>query len=222
MPCLVLIKMFILYLGVVVGDKLGVKFTTLLSITFIISAYVLLLFSNSIYLLLTGMVLSGLGDGIGSLSLVKNCWKYYPDNIGLVTGLIFTSVGLSASGVTILADYFIINPEKIPADASGIYPIEVSKNLPSFLDLLLKLYSVMCIISFFCTFSYSEEEDIDSKIKSVDNTSKDILPTATISSKDSIDLRPKYIEDDGSNFRDGFCSKRNFELSLFFYCGPCK
>ena len=90
-----------------------------------IGSYGILIFFSNYYLVLLGMGIFGLGDGLGNLSGIKNAWKYFPNNKGLVNGIIIGGLGLSSSVFTPLADY-IINKDGKKPNNDGFYDKEIS------------------------------------------------------------------------------------------------
>ena len=83
----------------------------------------MILFKNY-YVILTAMGIFGLGDGLEALSVINNCWKYFPNHTALVNGIILTGLGISSGVLTPIGDYLIINPDKVePKD--GIYPEDI-------------------------------------------------------------------------------------------------
>ena len=62
------------------------------------------------------MVMFGIGHAISNLAVIKNCWKYFPNNTGLVYGIIVSGAGMCSSIFTPLADFIVINPEKEETD----------------------------------------------------------------------------------------------------------
>ena len=140
-----------------------------------------------------------MGDGIANLSVIKNCWMYFPNYKGLVNGIIIGGLGLSSSALTPIADYIIINPEKKEPAEDGIYEKEVSDNLKKYLYFILILFGVLGILAVALTFKYEEEQD-PSKLEA---------------------LADKKEENNMKLICEGFFSEKNYFLLLFCFCGPC-
>ena len=115
------------------------------------------------------MCILGLGSGIGNLAYVKNGWKYFPKSQGLVNGIILGGGGISSSILTPLADFFIINPEKIGTYKNGIYPESIANKLPDFIKIILICFIIMSVIAFIITIPYSED---DKEIEEYDDEKK--------------------------------------------------
>ena len=72
-------------------------------------------FSKEYYLILLSYALFGFSSSSTYYTSVRNCWKYFPEKKDLITGIIFSSFGLSSFTFTNIAD-LIINPDNIPKD----------------------------------------------------------------------------------------------------------
>ena len=146
-----------------------------------------------------------MGDGIANLSVIKNCWKYFPKNTALINGIIIGGLGLSSAVLTPIADYLIINREgEKPVD--GIYPEEVALNLWNYLLFLIILFFILGIIGIILTIPYKEE--LNNEINESDEASE-----KSINMKSKSDLKLLC---------EGFFSCKNFMLLIFCFCGPCK
>ena len=156
----------------------------------------MIIFKNY-YLVLLSMGIFGMGDGIANLSLIKNCWKYFPNNAGLVNGIIIGGLGISSCVLTPIADYLIINPKKIePTD--GFYDKNVADNLLKYLYFILILFIVLGVVAVTLTFKYEEEDPSKLEI-----------------------LAEKKEENSLKLIFEGFFSEKNYFLLLFCFCGPC-
>ena len=128
-------------------------FLILLSSALLINPYSIynngFLFSYTIsfYLILFGFALFGLGDGLGNLSVIKNCWLYFPNNKALVNGIILGAYGLNSATLNPLADLVFINPNKKETDDDGYYPPDVANNLlNSSFKFIYALFSLIIIL----------------------------------------------------------------------------
>ena len=88
MPCVDLLSDLFLTLGAKLGTKIGVNYTILLMLLFHLSFFIIFNFGNRFYLLIISMCLFGIGCGLSNLSYKRNCWKYFPENKGLINGII--------------------------------------------------------------------------------------------------------------------------------------
>jgi hypothetical protein len=89
------------------------------------------------------------------------CWKYYPNKNALIFGICVSSLGLSSSILTPLADFFIVNKNKESTDTDGYYPEAVANNLKTYLYILTGIYGFLGISAFLLAFEYKNEETKD-------------------------------------------------------------
>jgi MFS family permease len=190
-------------IGVKLGDKVGPRMSTLTGISFMYISYIIIIFFTNYYLVLIAMGIFGLGDGLANLSVITNCWKYFPNNKALVNGIIIGGLGISSAILTPIADYFIINPDHVePTD--GIYPKEIADNLLNFLYFLAIIFLFLGAIAITLTFPYKEEYEFYEK-----NGENEVK---------------EYAKKPSSNIFvliEGFFTIKNLILSLFCFCGPC-
>lgn len=218
MPCIFLIQYCFMTLGVKLGNKVGPRITTLISFIFMLLAYLLMILFPNYYIVLISFGIFGLGDGLGNLSVIKNCWKYFPNNIALVTGIIIGGLGISSAVLTPLADFVIINPKKIEPQ-NEIYPKEVANNLVNYLYFLLALFSVLGITSVFLTFDYKEEKECSNDIQMEENTA---LGEEKNEEKNKNEVSENMKNNSLGLLLEGFLSWTNLILLSFCFCGPCK
>ena len=131
-------------IGVKSGNKIGARFITLIGAILINLSFILMMISTNSILMLISMCILGLGCGLSYLSVVKNCWEYYPNRLGLVYGIIITGFRLSSSILTRIFEFIIIIPD----------------NFVYYITLLLVLVFVLSIIAVCLTFNYQEKEDL--------------------------------------------------------------
>jgi hypothetical protein len=157
------------------------------------------------------MGIFGLGDGLETLSVINNCWKYFPHHTALVNGIILTGLGISSGILTPIGDYLIINPNKEePTD--GIYPDYIANNLKSYLYFLLILFLILGTIAIIFTFNYEKEpEDSEKTSNESDLTNSIEIKSLTMKSK----------KNNLTILCEGFLSEKNFFLLLFCFCSPC-
>ena len=159
MPCLDGVIYFFLTIGVKLGDKIGVRNTVILTFALHFSSYFILIFAKNFYLFLISMVMFGIGHAISNLAVIKNCWKYFPNNTGLVYGIIVSGAGMCSSIFTPLADFIVINPEKEKVDDMGFYPEYIANRLLKYLIIVSAILSVFGALSIFFTFDNKKKEE---------------------------------------------------------------
>ena len=211
-----------LTLGVMLGNKVGPKKCIAISFAVQCLSFIILSFTHSYHLLLFAMSLFGLGHALGYLTSMKNIWKYYPNNNGLVFGIVVSGAGLSASIFTPIADFIIINPNKIKTNAAGIYPKEVADRLQYFLYLATILFLIFGTIGTMSTYKYEEKESIEniSKIETDENEEKKVVNSEN---KESEKNENKKKDDLGRYpLKEALLSLKNLQILCFCFCGFCK
>ena len=209
MPCIFLVQYCFMTIGVQLGDKVGPRYSTLIGILTMYISYAIMIFFTNYYLVLIAMGIFGLGDGLANLSVIKNCWKYFPENTALINGIIIGGLGISSAVLTPIADYKIINPNTVEPDDKGIYPREIAENLKYFLYFLSILFLILGFIAVVFTFKYEQEP----------NSADDVFGKAGKLEGETDDQEKKK-----SNLNllcEGFWSWKNLVLGLFCFCGPC-
>lgn len=211
MPCIFMVQYCFASLGVKLGNKIGIRLNILISLIIIYISLGIMIFSTNYYVILLAMGIFGLGDGLETLSVINNCWKYFPGNTGLVNGIIITGLGISSGILTPIGDYIIINPKKVDPE-DDIYPDFVANNLKDFLYFLTILFIILGFFGILLSFNYEKEY----------KDQEDNIPIIS-----SNELNDKDIEKTKNNSHlillcEGFLSEKNFFLLLFCFCTPCK
>lgn len=198
------------------GNKIGVRLTIIVALLFKYISYAILLFIPNYYAVLAAMCLFGVGSGLGNLTYLKNSWKYFPKSQGLVNGIILGGAGISSSVLTPLADFFIINPDKKPADKStGLYNKEVADRVPTYITILFVTFLVLGVISTIITFPYSDNENESGEIKEKELEDAE----GNTSEKKNILVNEDAVK---ATLLETFFSTKNYMLFSFCFCGFCK
>ena len=240
MPCLDGIIYFFLTIGVKLGDKIGVRNTVIITFVLHYLSYIILIFAKNFYLFLISMVMFGIGHAISNLAVIKNCWKYFPNNMGLVYGIIVSGAGMCSSIFTPLADFFVINPEKEPVDDLGFYPKYIAMRLLKYLIIVTCILAEFGALSIFFTFDNNKKEDKDEE-KNIDNENKQEVLIESEKEKEKEnenekerDSNPdfnalenkdiKEINDTNNNKRlwEALLSSKNMMFVCFCFCSFCK
>ena len=138
----------------------GTRFLLLISIILLLISQ--LLFYNEITKfkwLIFAYVLFGISKSLTYLPLMKNCWKYYPNKKGLITGLILSAFGLSAFILISICDE-MVNPNDIKAK-NNIYSKEIANKFIDFIMLYIYLIIIIGIIVIFLVFPFEDENSIE-------------------------------------------------------------
>ena len=243
MPCLDGIIYFFLTIGVKLGDKIGVRNTVIFTFVLHYSSYFILIFAKNFFLFLVSMVMFGIGHAISNLAVIKNCWKYFPNNTGLVYGIIVSGAGMCSSIFTPLADFIVINPEKEEVDDKGFYPEYIAMRLLKYLIIVTGILSIFGALSIFFTFDKKtkEEEEMEKKIKEKGENDEDNKKDTLIESEKNIDnkenkeneresipdfnniddIRPSVLENNKMLW-EAFLSRKNIMFICFCFCSFCK
>ena len=158
MPSIDFINNCVLTIGVKLAKKIGLRYIILISICCAyLSCFLLIIYPNY-FLVLFAMGIFGIGSGFGYFPPIENCWKYYPNKNALIFGICVSSLGLSSSILTPLADFFIVNKNKESTDTDGYYPEAVANNLKTYLYILTGIYGFLGISAFLLAFEYKKEK----------------------------------------------------------------
>ena len=88
----------------ILDDKFGVRILTIVGTLSLLGSQLIMYFFKNFILLIISYALFGLCGSLTYLQSLKNCWKYFPNKKGLITGIIFSSFGLSAFVFTTIGD----------------------------------------------------------------------------------------------------------------------
>ena len=231
MPCLDGVIYLFLTIGVKLGDKIGVRNTVIITFFLHFSSYIILLFATNFYLFLISMVMFGIGHAISNLAVIKNCWKYFPNNTGLVYGIIVSGAGMCSSIFTPLADFFVINPEKESVDDLGFYPQYIAMRLLRYLIIVTGILSVFGVLTIFLTFD-KEKENPKNDNQNQNQNKEDNLLSIEIKedeNKDQRESNPDFnkldnIENKNDNKRlwEAFSTHTNIMFIYFCFGSFCK
>ena len=202
MPC----SDFCIYLffpvGIILGEKVGTRKACIICLLLQYISYLLLLYIPNYYIVLFSFCIFGIGGGLTVIPYLKNCWKYFPKNQGLVNGIIMTGGGISSSILTPIADYWIINPDRTkPDEETGLYDKEISERLIIYLKILFGTFIVLGIIAVIFTNDYKDEK--------TENDDKNI----EIVKKEDLEYLP---------YKKAVFSIKNLKMISFCFCGLCK
>ena len=244
MPCLDGVIYFFLTIGVKLGDRVGVRNTVILSFILFYSSYFILIFAKNFYLFLISMVMFGIAHAISNLSVIKNVWKYFPNNTGLVYGIIVSGAGMCSSIFTPLADFVVINPEKEKTNDLGFYPEYIAQRLLKYLIIVTGILSVFGALSVFFTFDKkikkeeritnigkinddNEDEDEENKVEeNKDAEKKDELienkdENENNNNKDN-ENKEKATPTSNKRLLEAFTSTKNIMFICFCFGSFCK
>ena len=89
---------------------------------------------------------------------ISNCWKYFPNNKGLVGGIIVSGVGMGTFVFNLVSTY-LVNPSSTNVNGiDGLFPIEVADNLPTMVRTLVFCWVSIGAVGVALIFPYKEEK----------------------------------------------------------------
>lgn len=234
MPCLDGVIYFFLTIGVKLGDKIGVRNTVILTFVLHYLSYFILIFAKNFYLFLISMIMFGIGHAISNLAVIKNCWKYFPNNTGLVYGIIVSGAGICSSIFTPLADFFVINPEKETVDELGFYPKYIAMRLLKYLIIVTGILSIFGALSIFFTFDKkgieekTEEKKIIEEKKVEDDKNNKLIGSENDNERESspdfnaIESKRPSVQKNNKRLWEAFLSIKNLMFLCFCFGSFCK
>ena len=222
MPCSDLLLNFFNTFGLKIGDKIGSRNAVLLSVFFEFITLAILLYIPNYYMVLIAMGIFGIGIATNSLITIKNCWKYYPNVKGLVYGFNVGAAGISTSFFTPIADFWIINKDKEKTGPDGLYPRHVAERLPDYLYVLVGIFLVFGIISYLLTFNYEDDENSSQIDQLIEEEKKEEEKDSKKNEEKKNEIKIKRRKIPFKELFSLFCSKKNLQILVFIFGGPCK
>lgn len=218
MPSILFIQYITIQLGVQLEKKFKARATAVLSSGLILSSQILLFLTTRFWLVIIVMILSGIGNGIGFLSIVNNGWKYYPSKRGLVNGIILGGLGLSSAILNPIADFLIINPKRDSVLDNGFYSKDVADNMKTYFIFTISLFSVLTIIGSILTFPYVEPTVIYTNL--IENDNEQTVEERNIDSLEN-NNKKEEPEDKKDFIKKALFSKQNLQLCIICFGTPC-
>ena len=222
MPSTDLLLNFFNTFGLKIGDKIGSRNAVLLSLFFEFVTLAILLYIPNYYMVLIAMGIFGIGIATNSLITIKNCWKYYPNVKGLVYGFNVGAAGISTSFFTPIADFWIINKDKEKTGPDGLYPRHVAERLPDYLYVLVGIFLVFGIISYLLTFNYEDDENSSQIDQLIEEEKKEEEKDSKKNEEKKKEIKIKRRKIPFKELFSLFCSKKNLQILVFIFGGPCK
>ena len=224
MPCLdILISLFYIP-GAKLGLKIGTTYSNLLMLLFHFISFILLIYGNKLYILILSLSLLGIGSGLSRITYMRNCWKFFPKNQGIVNGVILSSSGLASTLLSVLADFVIVNPNK-EKTIDGIYPKQVAENVETFIIMVVVFLGAFDIIACILTFDYEKLPELyDEKMRQINENRLESLTTIDINlSSESTELeKEKHQINDELSLKNSLLSLTNLKLLAIQFFGYCK
>ena len=174
MPILILFVSLSSPLGGILEHKIGMHLTLLINSILLEIFIFFFILQRNIYL--TFLIIIFIGINIGTIIAIpmKNICFYYPNNKGIIMGLI-TSFNIIFGAIMNVLGEKIINPNKIIIkEGETYYPLEISKNYIKFYKLILIVIPACSIISLLLIKKYNpifndeQEQKLDKSINNLD------------------------------------------------------
>lgn len=140
-------------------DKiLGIRILTIIGMLSLFTSQLIMYNFIKYYLLIFSYILFGFCGSLTYFQALKNCWKYFPEKKGVISGIIFSCFGLSSFAFTTIGD-LIINRKSVKKDENGYYPKDIADKFLSYLKFYIICIIVMGSISSILAFPYEEEQE---------------------------------------------------------------
>ena len=174
-PFIILFLAIFAPLSGILEHTYGPRISIIISAIFVETAFVLLYFQQNLWYFYPLSLLLGIGNGLSTQILIKNCCSYYPKKKGLINALISSAGTLSGSAYCFLGEK-VINPKrevikKIPNQKyEEYYSKEIAENSKLFFLFGAILIPTSTIISIFLIYKFDKStvkstEMEDEKIK---------------------------------------------------------
>ena len=133
-------SIFGLFAGIIFA-KVGVHWNNLIGTAIFLLAGFLMYISNRFFLDMISSSLFGIAVSIVAFPTYINACSYFMNNIGLVSGIIETSMALGTTFFTYIGEE-MINPDRIPSDPlDHLYNEEIAKKVKTYI--LLQIFTAL-------------------------------------------------------------------------------
>ena len=198
---------FPIFVGII-EQYLNCRIIILIGILCLLISNLLMVFTTDFYLIIISMIFYGLVCAFNCFTVLRNCWEYYPNKKGLLSGINTACNSISTFIFTSIGDYIINSDGKGKPDDPNIY-----NRYPIFLKLLLVCTIVLGSLAVILCFPYEKEED----------EKKESLNNNIISENDSLEEKNKIPEENKTekeNNIDGEIKITQilFSFQLFLMC----
>lgn len=148
----------------ILDDKFGTRVLNIVGSLFLLCSQLIIYFSKDYALLIISYALIGLCGSLTYFQSLKNCWKYFPNKKGLISGIIFSSFGLSAFIFTSIADG-VINPDENKPKTDA----EIAEGFKLYLRIFIICIIIMGSLSGLLCFPYKKEKEFLESLSIVPN-----------------------------------------------------
>jgi len=135
----------------------GIRIVTIIASCCLLTSQIIIYFYTKYYLMIIAYIFFGFAGSLTYLPTLRNCWKYFPKKKGIISGIVFSSCGLSVFLFTSIGDY-IINPNAEGKIDSQFYSKEVAMRYHKYLKFYISSVIILGTLSSILSFPYKEEE----------------------------------------------------------------
>ena len=141
-------------------DKLlGIRILTIISTICLLISQFIIYYYTEYYLMIISYAIYGFAGSITYLPTLKNCWKYYPNKKGLISGILFSSCGLSTFLFTTIGDW-LINPKAESEIGKQLYSKDIAMRYLNYLQYYIICIIILGTISSILSFPFEEEANV--------------------------------------------------------------
>ncbi len=190
----------------ILDDKFGTRVLNIIASILLLSSQLLVYFFKIFALLIMAYILYGLAASLTYYQSLKNCWKYFPNLKGLVSGIVFSSFGLGPFIFTSIAD----GVNKTSED--GNKDKEIIKGFKLFLIIFIICIAVAGTLSSILCFPYKKEEKYLSTLSVLPNEENEVQNPEdekeySVHLKDEDKIEDKKDEKDEKTLKEAILSK---------------
>ena len=189
-------------LGGFLEKILNKKVVLLIGTSFIAIGNIICAYGNDIFIILLGDFIIGSGTGLAYMIPIKNVWLYFPEQKGLVSGVIVCGFGLSSFIFSFISKS-IVNPHNEESDKNGFFKVTVYSKVTDMFLYLAIIYSILCVTSvmlfipFEKEFNNAHNDEVEEMIKKNNVEVFDYNTISNIGEKE-----PKAITEEKEDIKD--------------------
>ena len=140
-------------------DKIfGTRILTIIGVISLLGSQLIMYYFKDYYLLIISYALFGFCGSLTYFQSLKNCWKYFPNKKGVISGIIFSCFGLSSFAFTSIGD-LIINPKSEEKGEDGYYSEKISEKFLDYIKFYIGCIIIMGTLSSILCFTYEEDKE---------------------------------------------------------------
>ena len=141
-------------------DKFGTRVSNIIAPVLILTYQLLMYFFKVYAVLIISYILLGLANSLTYFQSLKNCWKYFPEQKGLVSGILFSFSGLGPFIFTSIADGVVKADEK-----EGKRDEQIVKSFKLYLLIVLICIIIFGILASVLCFPYKKVDEYIAGLK---------------------------------------------------------